>query len=161
MSTGFWRRDSIPTTSKRATRAAFARLPRRITSSSIRKTRAVDIVHERQRQQRWKLVSHSASAENDFDAEQIARLTVLEVLYAKRRNEPRDPSITQPHLEELTGQPREHLEFTIWYLLQKKRIVRDDSMNISITADGVEHIEQNFQATLQTRRLPPAPRSTK
>jgi curved DNA-binding protein CbpA len=119
-----------------------------------------DIVHERQRQQRWKLVSHSASAENDFDAEQIARLTVLEVLYAKRRTEPHDPSITQPHLEELTGQPREHLEFTIWYLLQKKRIVRDDSMNISITADGVEHIEQNFQATLQTRRLPAAPKSS-
>jgi hypothetical protein len=33
-------------------------------------------------------------------------------------------------------------------------------MNISITADGVEHIEQNFQATLQTRRLTAAPKSS-
>ena len=112
-----------------------------------------DIIHERQRHQRWQLVSHSARAENDFDAEQIARLTVLEVLYAKRRNEPSEPSISQTHLEEVTGKPREHLEFTVWYLLQKKFISRTDSMNITITADGVEFIEHNFQATLQTRRL--------
>jgi curved DNA-binding protein CbpA len=112
-----------------------------------------DIIHERQRHRRWQLVSHSARAENDFDAEQIARLTVLEVLYAKRRNEPSEPSISQTHLEEVTGKPREHLEFTVWYLLQKKLINRTDQMNITITADGVEFIEQNFQATLQTRRL--------
>jgi curved DNA-binding protein CbpA len=112
-----------------------------------------DIVHERRRHQRWQLVSHSGRADNDFDAEQIVRLTVLEVLYAQRRSEPYGPSISQLHLEEVTGKPREHLEFTIWYLLQKKLIHRGDDMNISITADGVEFIEQNFQAALQTRRL--------
>jgi hypothetical protein len=41
----------------------------------------------------------------------------------------------------------------VWYLLQKKLIHRTDQMNITITADGVEFIEQNFQATVQTRRL--------
>src|SRR5882724_7380882 len=46
-----------------------------------------DIVHERRRQQRWRLVSHSGRAENDFDAEQIVRLTILEVLYSRRRTE--------------------------------------------------------------------------
>jgi len=87
----------------------------------------------------------------------MVRLTVLEVLYAQRRTEPYEPSISQPHLEEVTGKPREHLEFTIWYLMQKKLISRTDNMNISITADGVEYIEQNYQATLQTRRLQAAP----
>ena len=116
-----------------------------------------DIVHERRRHLRWQLVSHSGRAENDFDAEQMVRLTVLEVLYAQRRTEPYEPSLSQPHLEEVTGKPREHLEFTIWYLLQKKLISRSDNMNISITADGVEHIEQNYRAALQTRRLQAAP----
>jgi curved DNA-binding protein CbpA len=112
-----------------------------------------DIVHQQRRHQRWQLVSHSARAENDFDAEQIVRLTVLEVLYAQRRTEPYEPSISQPHLEEVTGKPREHLEFTIWFLMQKKLITRADNMNISITADGVEYIEQHYRSTLQTRRL--------
>jgi curved DNA-binding protein CbpA len=117
-----------------------------------------DIVHERRRQQRWRLVSHSGRAENDFEAEQIVRLTILEVLYARRRTEPYEPGISQHDLEEMSGRPREHLEFTIWYLLQKKLIARADNMNVTITADGVEYIEKNYRATLETRRLQ-APRS--
>ena len=117
-----------------------------------------DVLHERRRQQRWRLMSHSGRAENDFDAEQQVRLTVLEVLYVRRRTEPYDPSLTRTELEEMTGKPREHLEFTIWFLLQKKLITRDDGQNISVTADGVEYIEQQFKAAVQTRRLQAAPR---
>jgi curved DNA-binding protein len=116
-----------------------------------------DIGYEQRRQQRWRLVAQAPRAENDFDAEQILRLTVLEVLYAKRRTEPYEPSIAQPDLEILTGTPREHLEFTIWFLLQKKLVTRNDSMALTITADGVEYIEQNFRTNLQTRRLQAAP----
>ncbi len=120
-----WRRDSILTTWRPATRAVFAPLPRRIRPSAIPKKRAqYDVIHERRRQQRWRLVSHSARAENDFDAEKIVRLTILEVLYAKRRTEPYEPGISQMDLEEISGRAREHLEFTIWYLLQKKLISR-------------------------------------
>jgi hypothetical protein len=61
-------------------------------------------------------------------------------------------------LEEISGRAREHLEFTIWYLLQKKLISRADNMNVTITADGVEYIEENYRATLETRRLQAAPR---
>jgi curved DNA-binding protein CbpA len=117
-----------------------------------------DIVHERLRQQRWRLVSHSVRPENDFDAEQVVRLTILEVLYARRRTEPYEPSLPQTDLEELSGRPREHLEFTIWFLLQKKLISRGDNMNVTITADGVEYIEKNYRAALETRLLQAAPR---
>jgi curved DNA-binding protein len=117
-----------------------------------------DVVHEHRRQQRWRLVSHSVRAENDFDAEKIVRLTILEVLYAKRRTEPYEPGISQLDLEEISGRAREHLEFTIWYLMQKKLINRGDNMNVTITADGVEYIEENYRATLETRRLQAAPR---
>src|SRR5690349_13968570 len=40
-----------------------------------------DIVYAHQRQERWRLVSNGAKAENDFETEQLVRLTVLEVLY--------------------------------------------------------------------------------
>ncbi len=116
-----------------------------------------DIEYERRRRQRWQLASQSAHADNDFEAERIARITVLEVLYARRRTEPYDPSVTQFDLEALTGKPREHLEFTIWFLMQKKFISRTDGMAITITADGVEFIEQNYQATRQRLRLEAAP----
>ena len=56
-------------------------------------------------------------------------------------------------LEELIGRPREHLEFTIWYLAQKKLVTRDDSARLMITAEGVDFLEQNYRANLQRRRL--------
>jgi hypothetical protein len=48
--------------------------------------------------------------------------------------DPGVPGIFSPDLEKLTGRPREHLEFTIWYLVQKKYITRGDSSLLVITA---------------------------
>src|SRR5580704_4484401 len=81
-----------------------------------------DVVHQRQRQERWRLVSAGVQAENDFETEKVVRLTVLEVLYTRRRLEPMQPGIYINDMEKMTGRPREHLEFTIWYLIQKKFI---------------------------------------
>ena len=36
----------------------------------------------------------------------------------KRRIEPHDPGIYVTDLEKMIGRAREHLEFTIWYLMQ-------------------------------------------
>jgi hypothetical protein len=70
--------------------------------------------------------------------------------------EPGDAGIYSTELEGLIGRPREHLEFTIWYLSQKKFLQRDDSSRLIITADGVEFLEQNYRANLQRKRLPEA-----
>jgi curved DNA-binding protein CbpA len=112
-----------------------------------------DVVHSQQRRDRWRLVSSATHAENDFEAEQLVRLTVLEVLYTRRRVEPDTPGIFSTELEKLTGRPREHLEFTIWYLIQKKLVARSDNSVLLITADGVEYLEANYQDVLQRRRL--------
>ncbi|MBA2645465.1 MAG: DnaJ domain-containing protein [Pyrinomonadaceae bacterium] len=112
-----------------------------------------DVVHQQQRQDRWRLVSTGAQVENDFEMEQIVRLTVLEVLYTKRRMEPSDPSIFSRDLERLTGRPREHLEFTIWYLVQKRLVTRDDNSSMHLTAEGAEYLEQSYRANLQQKRL--------
>lgn len=112
-----------------------------------------DVSYHQARQERWRLVSSGAHAENDFEIEQIGRLTLLEALYTRRRMEPTSPSLNTADLEALIGRPREHLEFTIWYLGQKKYVTRDDQARLQITADGVEHLEQNYRANLQRRRL--------
>jgi len=113
-----------------------------------------DVVHTKLRQERWRLVASGAEADNNFDAERSIRLTVLEVLYTRRRLEPESSGLSPLDLEKLTGRAREHLEFTIWYLVQKKYITRSDGSMLQITVDGVEHLESNYTANAQ-RRLGP------
>lgn len=112
-----------------------------------------DLAYHQQRQDRWRPVSTPESADNDFDLEQITRLTVLEVLYTRRRAEPNKPGVFILDLEGLTGRPREHLEFTTWYLAQKRYISRGDSSQLIITAEGVDYLEEHYQANLHRRRL--------
>jgi curved DNA-binding protein CbpA len=112
-----------------------------------------DAVHEGQRQERWRLVDLGTSSDNDFSVEQQVRMTVLEVLYTKRRLEPHDPGVFHIDLEKLTGRPREHLEFTIWYLVQKKFVGRTDNSMLAITADGIDFLEERYQTVPVARQL--------
>ena len=106
-----------------------------------------DVTHELQRQGRWRLTANSFALSNDVDRERSIRVTVLEVLCAQRRFEPSRPGLFILDLEELTGTPREHLEFTIWFLAQKKLVQRTDNSMLAITADGVEYLEEHYPAT--------------
>jgi curved DNA-binding protein CbpA len=110
-----------------------------------------DIHHQSVRQERWRFAA-GGPADTDFDMEQQMRCILLEILYTRRRTEPENPSLSTYDLSQLMGQPREHLDFTIWYLSQKKFITRDDQSRITITADGVDHLEQHH-ATNTRRRL--------
>ena len=112
-----------------------------------------DAVHEGQRQERLRLVARASDSENDFLAEQHVRLSVLEVLYTKRRIEPDQCGIFIGELEKLTARPREHLEFTTWYLIQKKLVQRSDNSLLVITAEGVDYLEANYRANPQVPRL--------
>lgn len=115
-----------------------------------------DVAYQRHRQDRWRLVSAGVQSEDDFAVEQMFRLTLLEALYTRRRMEPGSPTLYSSELEAMLGRPREHLEFTIWYLLQKKFVLRDDQSRLMVTADGVDYLEENYRANLQRRRLPAA-----
>lgn len=112
-----------------------------------------DAHHERQQQERWRLVKAGATADSDVDVEQGLRLTVLEVLFTKRRVEPNQPGLFHLELEKLTGRPREHLEFTIWYLVQKKLVQRTDNSLLAITAEGIDYLEERCQSMPLSRRL--------
>ena len=115
-----------------------------------------DIVHTGLRQERWRLVASAAEADNNFDSERSIRLTVLEVLYSRRRLEQDNPGLSPLDLEKLIGRAREHLEFTIWFLIQKKYVTRSDGSLLTITVDGAEYLENNHTASAQ-RRLGPGP----
>ncbi|HEX6464593.1 MAG TPA: DnaJ domain-containing protein [Vicinamibacterales bacterium] len=119
-----------------------------------------DVHHQALRQARWRFVADAAAGDSDVDLEQQLRGTILEILYARRRAEPGNPAFSPFELSQLTGRPREHLEFPIWYLIQKKFVVRDDSSSLTITVDGVDYIEQNSGAKIKRRLTASASEST-
>jgi curved DNA-binding protein len=112
-----------------------------------------DVQHTRITQDRWRLVAAGAKAENDYESEQQIRLTVLEVLYTRRRLDPDSQGLSPLDIERLIGRAREQLEFTVWYLVQKKYVLRGDSALLTITADGAEYLEANYQNSIRQRRL--------
>jgi curved DNA-binding protein CbpA len=112
-----------------------------------------DVSYHKTRQDRWRLVASGANAENDFELEQNGRLTLLEALYTRRRMDPSSPALMTSDLESLIGRPREHLEFTIWYLAQKKYVTKDDQARLQITAEGAEYLEANYRSNMKQRRL--------
>ena len=112
-----------------------------------------DLHHQEIRHERLRLVDAGNQVQGSFQVEQLVRLTVLEALYAQRKLEPNNPGIFDLDLESITGQSREHLSFTFWYLVAKKLIMRGDQSRLIITADGVDYLEQNFEASAQLKRL--------
>ena len=112
-----------------------------------------DVLHQKQRDDRWRLVASGAQSENDFEMEQIVRLSILEALYTKRRLEPMSPGIPFRDFEKMTSRAREHLEFTIWFLLKKKFVEYDDKSSLSLTVEGAEYLEQSYRTNLQQKRL--------
>jgi curved DNA-binding protein CbpA len=112
-----------------------------------------DLHHQEIRRERLRLVDAGNQVQGSFQVEQLVRLTVLEALYTQRKLEPNNPGIFDLDLESITGQSREHLSFTFWYLVAKKLIMRGDQSRLIITADGVDYLEQNFEASSQLKRL--------
>lgn len=116
-----------------------------------------DVAHERRRQERWRLVSSGSDSDSDIEVEQQMRLTVLAVLYTRRRTEPGNPGLTPLDLESLLGRAREHLEFTIWFLNQKKWVTRNDNSALIITAEGADFLESHYKEHPQQKRLTASP----
>jgi curved DNA-binding protein CbpA len=92
----------------------------------------------------------------DVDAEINRRLAILCLLYRQRKLDPIYPGLSVAQLEEQTLTPREHLEFSFWYLKQKRLALSDDRSVLTILSEGVDFIEQYLprenQKTSQPRR---------
>ena len=112
-----------------------------------------DVMHQRFVRERWKVAASTDAADIDYRSEQVARLTLLELLYTRRRTEPGSPAMSILDVEALIGRPREHLEFSIWFLTQKRFIQRGDDSGLTITADGAEYLENHIDGMSLGRLL--------
>ena len=81
------------------------------------------------------------------------RLGVLCLLYAQRRRNHEHPSVSLLELEELMAIPREYLEFTLWYLKEKKYLEMNQGADFSLTAGGVDFVEEHTPAHAMMRKL--------
>jgi curved DNA-binding protein CbpA len=80
--------------------------------------------------------SDTAGVERDVDIQN----RMLSILYAKRRQDARDPGVGDLELERLLGCPAEQLEFHLWYHKEKGWIARTETGTIAITVEGVDRV---------------------
>jgi DnaJ domain len=80
------------------------------------------------------------------EAEKRKRQGILSLLYGKRLTEPHQPALTMREFEDMLGCPREHLEFSLWFLKENKWIVRGDNNKFEITCLGVVMAEEAEQS---------------
>jgi curved DNA-binding protein CbpA len=81
------------------------------------------------------------------------RLGVLSLLYNQRRASLDLPGLSVLDLEKRMGFPREHLNFTLWYLRSKGYVCRVDNSDYGITSEGIDFIESHSFTDELVKRL--------
>ena len=102
---------------------------------------AYDVERTHAEKKQWRIFN-SQTASGGVGAEKEKRHGILSMLYLKRMREADQPGVPIQEMEEMLGIPREHLEFTIWYLKEQGFIVRNDSGRFTITVKGVDRAEE-------------------
>jgi curved DNA-binding protein CbpA len=121
--------------------------------SDPEKRAAYDTKYEEEKIRQFKTVS-SISPSEGFETDQRIRYQILSILYTERRREPSESGVGLWRLEKLLGWPEKILEFHTWYLKEKGWIQRADTGGYSITASGVDVVEENDLILGQDRLLP-------
>jgi hypothetical protein len=118
-----------------------------------------DARHSQHLRRRWKIFNQESAA-HGREAERRKRAGILWLLYTRRVNEPSQPGMSIHELEDLLGCPREHLEFSLWFLREKALLTRSDHGRYAITASGVEYAEAADTALGQQDHLLPPPQKS-
>jgi curved DNA-binding protein CbpA len=124
-----------------------------------------DIRYQTQKRARWRVFSKPVAGEG-VQGEKRKRAAILSALYTKRVEAPEGAGVTLRELEELLGIPREHLDFSTWYLRRKGFVDASNNGRFEITADGVDAAEafekEGFSPRVigEDHRLPAAPAQT-
>jgi curved DNA-binding protein len=92
------------------------------------------------RRHTWK-VFESPEAAQGATGERQKRRAMLWALYMKRVRDNYLPRMAVQELEDLLSIPKEHLEFTVWYLKESGLVTRTDDNKLSITVKGVDVAE--------------------
>lgn len=102
---------------------------------------AYDAKHKREHEIRWQIFEKPAETIGIPEEKRI-RMGILSALYKMRQRQPEKPEMNLREIESLLGCPREHLEFSFWYLRGKGFIERADNSKMRITPDGVDEAER-------------------
>src|ERR1039458_7149748 len=89
-----------------------------------------------QSQNRFKIFETWKSTRG-VEAEKRKRNGILALLYGRRLTDSQQPSLGVSDFEDMLGCPREHLEFSLWFLRESKWIKRSDNNRFEITYQGV------------------------
>lgn len=131
----------------------FKRLTRAYQTLSTPDLRAAyDLSREQSHRTRVRLFT-SMETTLGKESERRKRAGVLNVLYARRAQEPVNHSLSIFDFEDLLGVPRDHLEFTLWYLKERAYISRTDNNRFQITISGVDYAE-SLDAEIHTAEQP-------
>jgi curved DNA-binding protein CbpA len=120
--------------------------------SDPKKRAAYDVAHQALRTRRWKIFDKPEAAVG-VEAERRKRQGILNLLYVQRVQMTGHPWLTLREFEELLGCPREHLEFSLWYLKERDWVKRSDNGRYTITAAGVDEAERSNQILIEPKRL--------
>jgi DnaJ-domain-containing protein 1 len=123
------------------------------TLSDPEKRAGYDLRLSQIQQRRWKIFEKPVQAMG-LDAERSKRKGILSVLCTKRMQEPATPFVSMNEVETLLGVPKEHLEFTLWYLKESGFVTRNDNGRIAITIKGVDELEKISAEQAAAMRIP-------
>ena len=71
------------------------------------------------------------------------RVTLLCVLYDRRRLKPFAPSLSMRHLESILNTTTLELNFALWYLKQRDMVSSDDKSSLQITVSGMDYLQNH------------------
>ena len=98
-------------------------------------------------------LTQEATDSKGIERDSVIQAKVLSLLYVKRRKDVNDPGIGDVEIERLSGCPREHLEFHIWYMKAKGWISRIENGTIAITVEGIDRANSEYRRDVTVTRL--------
>jgi curved DNA-binding protein CbpA len=98
-------------------------------------------------------LTEEASNTKGMERDVVIQAKLLSLLYVKRRQDVNNPGIGDVDLERLSGCPREHLEFHLWYLKAKGWIAKTENGTFAITVEGVDRANSEHRRDTSTRLL--------
>ncbi|GLQ76872.1 molecular chaperone DnaJ [Mesorhizobium huakuii] len=111
-----------------------------------------DIQHKDHLNLRTELIG-DASSNTTIERDVAIQAKLLSLLYVKRRQDVNNPGIGDTEIERLSGCPREHLEFHLWYLKAKGWIGRIENGTFAITVEGIDRANSEHRRDTPTRLL--------
>ncbi len=79
-----------------------------------------------------------------LEGERNRRMGILCLLFNRRRANPEAAGLSILDLENQTGFPREHLQFTLWCLKESELVRQNETTDFAITGQGVDYLEKNL-----------------